>query len=112
MIVGYCCRAGIQGGRKASSIGLAVLMLSVATPVIAMRCQNGLTTDGDTPEDVLHKCGPPVSRDIELPQRRGGHIVENAVSVERWIYENGYGARYHLGFVAGKLVDEELELAP
>lgn len=105
-------QVAIRGGRNLSSAGLAILLLMVANPVIAMRCQDGLTADGDSPRDVLHKCGQPVSRDIELPQRRGGHVVEDTVTVERWVYDNGHGARYHLRFVAGKLVDEELELAP
>lgn len=64
------------------------------------------------PEQVLRKCGAPASRVIELPQRRGGHVIEGAVTVERWVYGPRYGARYLLRFVAGKLVDERLALSP
>ncbi|WP_342594672.1 DUF2845 domain-containing protein [Salinicola lusitanus] len=102
----------MRGGRQASSIGLVILSLSVANPVIAMRCQGGLTANGDTPEQVLQKCGAPASRVIELPQRRGGHLIEGAVRVERWVYGPRHGARYPLRFVAGKRVDERLELSP
>ena len=89
-----------------------LLLVSVANPANAMRCENGLTANGDSPEQVLRKCGPPDSRVVELPQRRGGHVIEGAVTVERWIYKSVHGARYRLRFVAGKLVDEDTEIFP
>jgi len=91
---------------------MAVLLVAMSEPAYAMRCEGGLTANGDSPEQVLHKCGTPTSRVVELPQRRGDHVIEGAVTVERWIYGPRHGARYHLRFVAEKLVDEDIELFP
>ncbi|WP_223162122.1 DUF2845 domain-containing protein [Salinicola halophyticus] len=90
----------------------ASVLIGMTGSAHAMRCDNGLTADGDSPEQVLSKCGTPASRVIELPQKRGGHVVEGAVTVERWVYGPRSGARYHLRFVAGKLVDEAVEIVP
>lgn len=71
-----------------------------------MRCPNGIVSSGDTAQDVLDKCGPPLSVEKDSPNiDESGFIVRGAAFVEHWTYERSGGMSYQLRFIDDRLVD-------
>lgn len=91
-------------------IWTCLLVIGASTPSYALRCQNGLVQNGELKSEVIAKCGPPASKEVELPQTRGDQIIKGAVTIERWIYGPMNGAYYYLRFIDGKLVDEDIKI--
>jgi hypothetical protein len=81
---------------------LMLILLAVATPAIAdMRCLTRLVDRGDTPFEVLERCGPPVWEYSFIDWRQPGY----AVYVDEWMYEFGTNRfRRLLSFENGRLV--------
>ncbi len=83
--------------------GLLLFYPLLAHP-LSMRCEQGIISEGDTPFEVIKKCGEPVNREVLDPLvDRYGNILNNAVPVENWVYGPNHGMYYFLRFVNGTL---------
>jgi len=86
-----------------------LVLLSVSLPAAAsMRCGSGLINEGQSMQEVLATCGPPVARQVS-PAVRGANGVPlaGAADVERWLYGPTHGMYRILRFIDGRLVQIE-----
>ncbi|WP_397451815.1 DUF2845 domain-containing protein [Pseudomonas sp. NA-150] len=86
---------------------LTVLGLLVAACNLhaSERCPSGLINEGDTPSQVIQKCGEPAQRAVTPPaEDSDGNVLHKAVTVEQWTYGPTNGMYRHLRFIDGKLM--------
>ena len=88
------------------------LFLSVAVTVggaqAAMRCNNGIISEGHTTWEVTEKCGEPQDRErIEPTVGSNGKPPRHSATIENWVYGPDNGMYRHLRFIDGKLVEIE-----
>lgn len=87
---------------------LAVTLLMTSQSVFAsttLRCGNGLVSTGSTTDEVLHKCGEPIARDMLGSVMRTGNYGESyELQVEEWSYAPRNGMYQFLRFEGGRLV--------
>ncbi|MCO4025766.1 DUF2845 domain-containing protein [Pseudomonas aeruginosa] len=90
---------------------LTLVMSSLAIPAVAsMRCGTHLVDEGDSVEQVLERCGQPLSRIVNEPTLRNNGVPKlNAARTEFWVYGPSGGVYRHLRFIDGKLVEIRLE---
>lgn len=90
---------------------LTLFMSSLAIPAVAsMRCGTHLVDEGDSVEQVLERCGQPLSRIVNEPALRNNGVPKlNAARTEFWVYGPSGGVYRHLRFIDGKLVEIRLE---
>jgi len=70
--------------------GLLCLLLSFAAQADSFRCGNRLVSSGDSPEQLLLRCGEPQSRDsVRQEYWVNGRLQK--VRLERWHYRPGGG---------------------
>lgn len=75
-----------------------------------MRCGTHLMDEGDSVEQVLERCGQPLSRIVNEPALRNNGVPKlNAARTEFWVYGPSGGVYRHLRFIDGKLVEIRLE---
>jgi|TARA_R110001592_G_scaffold75414_1_gene228391 hypothetical protein len=85
-------------------LGPLLLFSSIAAHGATMRCSNGIISTGDLTQEVLTKCGEPVSSNKANPSvDEYGHIVKGAALIEYWTYKDT-GMNYELRFIDGRLV--------
>ena len=85
---------------------LMLFMSSLAIPAVAsMRCGTHLVDEGDSVEQVLERCGQPLSRIGNEPALRNNGVPKlNAARTEFWVYGPSGGVYRRLRFIDGKLV--------
>lgn len=102
-----------RGKREVSMFrtALTLFMSSLAIPAVAsMRCGTHLVDEGDSVEQVLERCGQPLSRIVNEPALRNNGVPKlNAARTEFWVYGPSGGVYRHLRFIDGKLVEIRLE---
>lgn len=79
---------------------LTLVMSSLAIPAVAsMRCGTHLVDEGDSVEQVLERCGQPLSRIVNEPALRNNGVPKlNAARTEFWVYGPSGGVYRHLRF--------------
>ena len=94
---------------RTPAIALCLLALLVSTPGMAsMRCGSGLINEGQSMQEVLDTCGPPVGRQVSPAARKpNGYLQPGAVDVARWVYGPTNGMFRILRFIDGRLVQIE-----
>ncbi|WP_339490979.1 DUF2845 domain-containing protein [Pseudomonas sp. EL_65y_Pfl2_R95] len=86
----------------------AVLMTINPCAHAAMRCANGIISEGDSTSMVSEKCGEPDSNQRISPViGANGRPPDGSVTVENWVYGPDNGASRYLKFIDGKLVKIE-----
>lgn len=115
---------------KHSRLLLLFLFLSFSPTVFALRCSHELVSLGDYKQDVIDKCGEPISIDSHIERRADSnfanlsnrfsngirqlpntaihfgqqHYTEIEVIVEEWVYDFGHSKfRQYLRFENGRL---------
>ena len=83
-------------------------------PALALRCQNGLVTQGQTLYEVERNCGQPTLSDSRLEesqiQTRSGFTLSKQRQIEEWTYDFGPNRlAYWLEFHNGRLVKIETQ---
>jgi hypothetical protein len=81
-------------------------LLAVSTAQAAsLRCGSALITRDDSTQEVLSKCGEPISRDfLGYRERLDIYGFHNEIAVEEWTYGPRNGMYHFLRFEAGRLV--------
>jgi len=99
-------RGNLSMGSKTTSVILLVGVLFSVSAEASMRCGTRLVDLGDTDEQVEAKCGPADRQSVEAPSLRSDGVVQpGAVRVDRWVYGPRNGAKHHLRFIDGRLVE-------
>ncbi|MFT5780753.1 MAG: hypothetical protein ACI9EB_000108 [Pseudomonas sp.] len=81
-------------------LALPLLLISYEASA-GFRCGQRLVNEGDRSTEVLHKCGPPVTRDmIGYTETLNGNL---GIQVEEWSYGPNNGMYYYLTFEGGRL---------
>ena len=87
---------------------LTLILLLTNQPASAsttLRCGNGLVSTGSTTEEVVHKCGEPVSRaQLGSILKSGNYGERYELLVEEWSYAPRNGLYQFLRFEGGRLV--------
>lgn len=103
--------AGYRVNRSEQNGVVQLLSASQGIPAVAsMRCGTHLVDEGDSVEQVLERCGQPLSRIVNEPALRNNGVPKlNAACTEFWVYGPSGGVYRHLRFIDGKLVEIRLE---
>ncbi|WP_090262185.1 DUF2845 domain-containing protein [Pseudomonas panipatensis] len=90
-----------------------LLLLALLPPVAhasSLRCSRGIASEGDTKDQVLQKCGEPVTREVWGPALlNNGVPKKGAAQVEYWRYGPDGGVYRKLRFIDERLVQVETE---
>jgi len=79
-------------------LAVFALLLPFSASAETFRCGKWIIDDDTTREDLLHKCGPPTTResrveDVRSPnQYTGGNMKVGETVIETWTYDRGTGA--------------------
>ncbi len=90
---------------------LTVALALAGTPCLAMFCDNGVISEGDTQIEVLKRCGDPdyvTSPEYRYEGTGGRHTDVRRTTVIDWIYN--FGPRrflYTVTFEGGRVVQIE-----
>ena len=83
-----------------AALACAPLALSLPVPAETLRCNGGITSEGDSKLSVLYKCGQPLLADASCaPVYYGGWpypappygVYVPCQPVEEWLYDRGPG---------------------
>ena len=84
---------------------MAWLLCQPASASTTLRCGNGLVSTGSTTEEVLHKCGEPLSRaQLGTILKTGNYGERYELLVEEWSFAPRNGMYQFLRFEGGRLV--------
>ena len=85
---------------------LPLLLCSLPLSAASLRCGSELISTGDRVDEVLDKCGEPLSQEVigyrERAGRRGRY---EEVRIEEWDYGPRNGMYYYLRFEGNRLTD-------
>ena len=80
---------------------LLLLLLTYATPALALRCNSDLVQEGDTKFEVIERCGEPIT--IEFVGYRLDGFGNRDLLIEHLIYGPKKGWYYLIEIVGGKV---------
>ena len=92
--------------RILTSLPLILLLICPsASASTTLRCGNGLISTGSTAQEVVHKCGEPISRaQLGSIIKTGNYGERYELLVEEWSYAPRNGMYQFLRFEGGRLV--------
>lgn len=101
------------GNRQATLLACAIVLLTLATPALAMRCGTQLVLEGMTRYEVRERCGEPhdISRRYTTVYRHisATESIAREVEVEQWYYDLGSNRlNRRLTFIDGRLQKREV----
>jgi hypothetical protein len=97
-------------GKHIAVLAWMFLAFSASSEASSMRCGTSIVSEGDTMQQVLDKCGPPVSKEVWQPKLRVNGVPEKgAAKLEFWTYGPSGGVYRKLRFIDDRLVEVQME---